>query len=197
MTFHVFSLLTIYAFVTGWSPGPNNILLLSTTGQFGLKGSMKLIAGIWSGFLTVMLLCALFSAGLGQLVPELVPYLKYAGAAYILYLAFSILRRKPVAVTKENEEEPSFLLGYFLQFVNVKVILYGLSALSSYVLPYENSIPDLIFFAFYLTLFGATGNLVWAVIGSIFRKWYNQYYRIFNVILSLLLLRCSIRLILF
>ena len=197
MNFHIFSSLTIYALVTGWSPGPNNILLLSTTGQFGLKRSIKLITGIWSGFLTVMLLCALFSAGLGQLMPGLVPYLKYAGALYILYLSFSVLRRKPVTETNSENKEPSFLSGYLLQFVNIKVILYGLSALSSYVLPYKSSIPALIFFAFCLTFFGATGNLVWAIIGSIFRKWYNEYYRIFNIILFLLLLRCSIRLFFF
>ena len=126
-----------------------------------------------------------------------VPYLKYAGALYILYLSFSVLRRKPVTETNSENKEPSFLSGYLLQFVNIKVILYGLSALSSYVLPYKSSIPALIFFAFYLTFFGATGNLVWAIIGSIFRKWYNEYYRIFNIILFLLLLRCSIRLFFF
>ena len=104
MNFHIFSSLTIYALVTGWSPGPNNILLLSTTGQFGLKRSIKLITGIWSGFLTVMLLCALFSAGLGQLMPGLVPYLKYAGALYILYLSFSVLRRKPVTETNSENK---------------------------------------------------------------------------------------------
>lgn len=54
MTLDVLSSLAIYALVTGWSPGPNNVLLLSTTGQFGLKRSMKLITGIWTGFLTIM-----------------------------------------------------------------------------------------------------------------------------------------------
>ena len=94
MTFDVLSSLAVYALVTGWSPGPNNVLLLSTTGQFGLKRSMKLITGIWTGFLTIMLLCAVFSVGLGKLLPGVVPYLKYIGAAYILYLAFTVLKRK-------------------------------------------------------------------------------------------------------
>ena len=92
MTFDVLSSLAVYALVTGWSPGPNNVLLLSTTGQFGLKRSMKLITGIWTGFLTIMLLCAVFSVGLGKLLPGVVPYLKYIGAAYILYLAFTVLK---------------------------------------------------------------------------------------------------------
>ena len=158
MTFDVLSSLAVYALVTGWSPGPNNVLLLSTTGQFGLKRSMKLITGIWTGFLTIMLLCAVFSVGLGKLLPGVVPYLKYIGEADILYLA--------------------------------------LTALSSYVLPYESGVPALIVFAFFLTFFGATGNLVWALIGSIFQKWYNKYYIAFNIIIALLLVRCSVKLIL-
>lgn len=196
MTFDVFSSLAVYALVTGWSPGPNNVLLLSTTGQFGLKRSMKLITGIWCGFLSIMLLCAVFSVGLGKLLPDVVPYLKYVGAAYILYLSFTVLKRKPVNAGNGEEKEPAFLSGYLLQFINVKVILYGISALSSYVLPYENSIPALLFFAVFLTFFGATGNLVWALIGSIFQKWYNQYYKVFNIIMAILLVRCSLKLIL-
>nr|WP_157766961.1 LysE family transporter [uncultured Blautia sp.] len=196
MTFDVLSSLAVYALVTGWSPGPNNVLLLSTTGRFGLKRSMKLITGIWTGFLTIMLLCAVFSVGLGRLLPGAVPYLKYIGAAYILYLAFTVLKRKPVRADDGTGKDPSFVSGFLLQFINVKVILYGISALSSYVLPYESSVPALIFFAFFLTFFGATGNLVWALIGSIFQKWYNKYYMAFNIIIALLLVRCSVKLIL-
>ena len=160
MTFDVLSSLAVYALVTGWSPGPNNVLLLSTTGQFGLKRSMKLITGIWTGFLIIMLLCAVFSVGLGKLLPGVVPYLKYIGAAYILYLAFTVLKRKPVQADDGTGKAPSFASGFLLQFINVKVILYGISALSSYVLPYESGVPALIFFAFFLTFFGATGSLL-------------------------------------
>lgn len=157
---------------------------------------MKLITGIWTGFLTIMLLCAVFSVGLGKLLPGVVPYLKYIGAAYILYLAFTVLKRKPVQADDGTGKAPSFASGFLLQFINVKVILYGISALSSYVLPYESGVPALIFFAFFLTFFGATGNLVWALIGSIFQKWYNKYYIAFNIIIALLLVRCSVKLIL-
>ena len=191
MTLDVLSSLAIYALVTGWSPGPNNVLLLSTTGQFGLKRSMKLITGIWTGFLTIMLLCAGFSVGLGRFLPGVVPYLKYIGAAYILYLAFTVLKRKPVQADVGTGKAPSFASGFLLQFINVKVILYGISALSSYVLSLRKrcSVSDLLC-PFSLTFFGATGNLVWAIIRKHISEWYNRYYRAFNIVIALLLVRC-------
>lgn len=196
MTWSIISSLTIYAMVSGWSPGPNNVLLLSTTGQFGFKKCLKLMSGIWTGFLTIMLLCAIFSAGINRLVPNIVPYFKYVGAAYILYLSFQILKRKPIAESCDGQKDPAFITGFLLQFINVKVILYGLSAISSYILPHENSIPALIFFAFFLTFFGATGNLIWATIGSLCQKFYSRYYKLFNIAMALLLVRCAAKLIL-
>lgn len=195
MTLSVFSALTIYAMATGWSPGPNNILLISMTGQFGFKKCLKFLSGICSGFLTIMLLCALFSVGINRYLPGAVPVLKYIGAAYIFYLAVRTFIRKPVSEASSDQKAPVFLQGFLLQFVNVKVILYGLSALSSYVLPYENSALVLVFFAFYLTFFGFTGNLIWALAGSLCKKYYNKYYRIFNTAVALLLIRCAYKLI--
>ena len=148
MTFSVFSSLTVYALATGWSPGPNNVLLMSMAGQFGFKKCLRFLAGICTGFLTVMLLCAIFSVGINRWLPGIVPLLKYVGAAYIFYLAIQTVRRKPVSETSKEQKVPTYTYGFLLQFINVKVILYGLSAISGYVLPYETSVPILILFAF-------------------------------------------------
>ena len=195
MTFSVFSSLTVYALATGWSPGPNNVLLMSMAGQFGFEKCLRFLAGICTGFLTVMLLCAIFSVGINRWLPGIVPLLKYVGAAYIFYLAIQTVRRKPGSETSKEQKVPTYTYGFLLQFINVKVILYGLSAISGYVLPYETSVPILILFAFYLTFFGNTGNLIWALAGSLCRKYYNKYYLVFNIVIALLLLRCAYKLI--
>lgn len=195
MSLSVFTSLTLYAISTGWSPGPNNVLLMSLSGKFGLKKCRRFLGGICAGFLTIMLLCAVFSVAINRFLPGVVPFLRYAGGIYILYLAFMTFRRKPVADPADNQKPPSFVYGFLLQFINVKVILYGLSALSSYVLPYENRTLFLILFAFYLTFFGSTGNLLWALAGSLCKRFYNRCYRIFNAAIALLLLRCAFKLL--
>ena len=95
--------LAVSACATTFSPGPNNILLLSSTSTHGFRKCMPLIFGIWTGLLTVMLICGFGCAFLGELVPQIVPVAKYVGAAYILYLAWKTLIRKTGDAAAESK----------------------------------------------------------------------------------------------
>ena len=53
--------------------------------------------------------------------------MKYIGAAYILWLAIHIVFSKPS--TENAEQSASFLKGFMLQFVNVKIYMFGVTAL--------------------------------------------------------------------
>ena len=87
--------MTLSAILTVWSPGPNNILLLSTASKYGVAGNLRFMTGIWSGSLTLMCLSGLFCSTLGAVIPGIQPVMKYLGAAYILYLAWQTLKRQP------------------------------------------------------------------------------------------------------
>ena len=56
MPLSVFIEMTLSAILTVWSPGPNNILLLSTASKYGISGNIRFMTGIWSGSLTLMCL---------------------------------------------------------------------------------------------------------------------------------------------
>ena len=90
----VFMELAVSACATTFTPGPNNILLLSSTSTFGFRKCRPLLLGIWAGLLTVMLICGFGCAALGELVPQIVPVAKYVGAVYVLYLAYKTFIRK-------------------------------------------------------------------------------------------------------
>ena len=194
MPLNVFIEMTISAAVTVWSPGPNNILLLSTASKYGIKKNLKLLLGIWSGSLTLMCLCGIFCSALGSIVPGIQPYMKYVGAAYILYLAWQTFKRKP---PKENEveKEPSYIMGLVLQVLNIKLSVYGLTMFSSFILPHVSSIPVLFFFAVYLMIIGAIGNLIWACAGNVLKRFYEEHYKLMNMIMALLLVWCALRII--
>lgn len=187
----MFFSLIVYACVTTFSPGPNNILLLSMAGQYGIKKCLKLMTGIWTGFFLVMLFCGLFSSALARLMPNLIPYVKYAGGIYILWLAWKTATRRPVEAGGGEQKEPSFLTGFFLQLVNVKIFLYGISAFTGFILPYTQGFAALVFYSFVLMSAGAAGNITWALIGNICQKFYTKYYRIFNLVMALLLIWCA------
>ena len=158
--------LAAYACATTFSPGPNNILLLSSTSKFGFRRCLPLIYGIWSGLLSIMLICGFGCAVLGELVPQIVPYAKYVGAAYILYLAYKTLVRK-VGDSSGGETKPlTYINGFLLQFLNVKIMSLGIAAYSGYILPYGFHVPSILAFAVIMAGCAATGNLIWATLGS-------------------------------
>ena len=192
MPLSVFIEMTLSAILTVWSPGPNNILLLSTASKYGISGNIRFMTGIWSGSLTLMCLSGLFCSTLGKIIPGIQPVMKYLGAAYVLYLAWQTWRRIPPS-DNVQDKKPTWLMGFFLQLINVKIIIYGLTMFSAYILPYEARVPILFCFAVYLMFLGALGNLIWAFAGNVLKRFYSSHYKLMNGIMALLLVWCSLR----
>lgn len=186
--------MTITACITVWSPGPNNIMLLSTASKYGIKKNLKFMLGIWTGSLTLMILCGIFCKALASIVPGIQPIMKYVGAVYLLYLAYLTFRRLPPG-EGETEKVPSYYMGIFLQLVNVKIIIYGLTMFSSFILPYVQQPALLLLFAVYLMILGAIGNLIWAFAGNMLKRFYDKHYKLMNLIMSLLLVWCALRVV--
>lgn len=126
MTPTLLSAFWTYTLITAMTPGPNNILALSSATSHGFRQSTRVLAGMSLGFLIVMLLCAGISFSLAVIDPAAVHLLSWAGAAYIVWLAWKIA----TSPTKEDglQAKPiSFWASFALQFVNVKIILYGVT----------------------------------------------------------------------
>ncbi len=194
MPFQFFCDMTLTACLTVWSPGPNNIMLLSTASKYGIRKNMKFMAGIWTGSLSLMILCGLLCKTLSSVVPGVAPVMKYVGAAYLLYLAYQTMRRLPPG-EKDSDKEPSYVSGIVLQLVNVKIIIYGLTMFSSFILPHVQAPVTLLGFAFYLMVLGAIGNLIWAFAGNALKQFYGKHYKVMNVVMGLLLVWCAARVI--
>lgn len=186
----------MYAITGGWSPGPNNILLMASAGQFGAKPLRPLILGIWSGLITVMLICGFGCSTLGILLPDIVPFAKYIGAMYILYLAWLTVRRKQPAEGAENasvgEKPLGYRDGFLLQFLNIKVLMLGIAAFSGFVLPLKNyTTITVLIFAISMAAGAGTGNLIWTFTGHTLMPLCRQHWTAFNAIMGLMLLWCA------
>lgn len=188
MIFSIVASYLPYTLVTAFTPGPNNIVALHAVNQNGWKKGKDILLGIAVGFLCVMLLCSLFCYELAKYVPSITTVLKYVGAAYIVYLAIHVAFSKPAS---EENKELSFLKGFLLEFVNVKIILYAITVFTGYVLPHETSLGEMIFHAVMLTLTGVAGNLTWAAAGGVFQKLLTKHYRIFNYAMGAILIWCA------
>ena len=178
----------IYSVINAFTPGPGNILALNTVTNYGYKKGRPLFWGIFAGYYVVQIICAVFVFGVSTFLPNMLGIMKYIGAAYILWLAFHIAFSKPSA--DDSEKSASFLKGFLLQFVNVKIYLFGITALTGYITDYSASLWILLLFELMIATIGTIATLTWVGMGVLIQRTYEKYYRAINIILALTLLEC-------
>ena len=178
----------IYSVINAFTPGPGNILALNTVTNYGYKKGRPLFWGIFAGYYVVQIICAVFVFGVSTFLPNMLGIVKYIGAAYILWLAFHIAFSKPSA--DDTEKSASFLKGFLLQFVNVKIYLFGITTLTGYITDYSASLWVLLLFELMIATIGTIATLTWVGMGVLIQRTYEKYYRAINIILALTLLEC-------
>lgn len=178
----------IYSVINAFTPGPGNILALNTVTNYGYKKGRPLFWGIFAGYYVVQIICAVFVFGVSAFLPNMLGMMKYIGAAYILWLAVHIALSKPA--TGDVEKSASFLKGFLLQFVNVKIYLFGITALTGYITDYSASLWILLLFEIVIATIGTIATLTWVGMGVLIQKAYEKYYRAINIILAFTLLEC-------
>lgn len=186
-----------YVFVTTFTPGPNNIMSMTNANRDGFKKTINFNFGVFAGFLVIMLASSYFNLLLFNLIPRIKIFMSIAGAAYMVYLAYKVYTSKPVDGESNNTQINSFFTGLVMQFVNVKVILYGITVFSSFITPYYNNAAILILFSVFLAFTGFVSTTCWALFGALFQKFLSRHTKVVNTIMSLLLLYSAIAIFLF
>lgn len=187
---YVFSNYLVFCFINAFTPGPGNLLALNTVTNYGIRKGRPLFLGIFTGYIAVQTICAFFVYAVGTVASGFLNILKYVGAAYILWLAVHIA----VSVPKEesDRQSASYVKGFLLQLVNVKVFLFGLTALTGFVVEYGKSLPFLLTFGSIVAGMGILATATWIGLGALIQKFYRKHYRILNIIMALTLLECIV-----
>jgi len=192
--FNLYAFLS-FIFITAYTPGPNNIMSMSHASKLGFRKSFPFNLGILAGFSIVMTLCTLFSTTLYALIPKIKPVMLVLGAGYMLYLAWKIWKSNS-DIHVQDTKSSSFLSGCLLQFVNPKIMVYGITAMSSYILPVFHDSVILSGFVLLLSLVGFSGTVCWAIFGAAFSKVFKEHRKLLNGIMALLLVYCALSLFL-
>lgn len=180
----------VFSLINAFTPGPGNILALNTVTNYGYKKGRPLFLGIFVGYYVIQILCAAFVFGLSSLLPGVLGVMKYIGAAYILFLAIHIAVSK--LPEEDSEASASFVKGFLLQFVNVKIYLFGITALTGYVTDYSTSFLVLCGFELIIATIGSIATMTWVGMGLLIQTWYRKYFRAINIVLALTLLECVV-----
>ncbi|GAB6518305.1 LysE family translocator [Bacillus thuringiensis] len=190
----IFSFL-LFVFISSFTPGPNNFLAMTYANQYGLKRSMKFCFGVAFGFFILTSLCSFFNVVLLNILPIIEFPLKILGVAYMLYLAIKILTSKSSTNPGEKDNKNLFTVGISLQFVNPKGILFGLTVVSTFIIPYYNSYSSFILFSLFLGIVGLMSTFSWSLFGSIFQKLLVKHNQLFNIIMAVLLVFSAVSIV--
>ena len=186
----LFIAFVVFAAVMFFTPGPNNIMLLSSGLTYGLRRSLPHIAGVAIGFAFMV---AAMGLGLGAVFvayPVLQAVLKYAGLAYLVWLAAAIALSGPVRPGQDNRRGPmTFRAAALFQWINIKGWVIAIGSLTAYAA--IASFPWNIAIQAALMLFmGTLSSLTWALFGSSLRPLLSSplMVRVFNIVMAVLLL---------
>lgn len=187
----LFGLLS-FSVINAFTPGPGNLLALNASVRFGWRRGRQLFLGIFAGYYVVQGICEAVTYGIGQYFSSAMVFLQYAGALYIIWLAVHIAVSVPDCT--DAEKRPSFWTGFLLQLVNVKIYMFGMTALTGYVVPFYTSFSVLLLFEMGIASLGVIATLFWAFAGLAMQRVYRKYYRAINILLALMLLQCAVSL---
>lgn len=184
----------LYCYIGAITPGPANLTSLAAALRYGRKPALRQWRGIFFGFFLVSMASVLITWLLGTMLNEYVGYLAWVGAAYILWMAWHILRSSGVEA-EDNPDQPTFRRGLLVQLTNVKIMVFCLTALASYVLPYTDSFWWLLGVGLFLPFTGPMANLVWLFAGASLQKLFSRHRRAVDIVLSLSLVACAVNLV--
>lgn len=179
----------IFALVATITPGPNNIMLMSSGSTYGYVKTLPLLVGIVSGFMAMFI-----SVGFGfSVVFKLYPYsltiIKYIGFTYLIYLSWKIATTDTQAIDSDKSRV-GFLSIFFFQWLNPKSWIVVTSSLGAYVKPqgsYAYQVMQIIFIFFIAALISSH---TWVGFGQFLKRWLNNAHRqkLFNRAMALLLI---------
>jgi len=185
----------VFVVITSFTPGPNNIMAMALANKHGLQKTTKFCLGVGLGFFVITLLCGFFNILLTKVMPFIELPLTLFGAGYMLYLAFKILTGKDHDGGNDERNKNLFFSGFLLQFVNPKGILFGITVVATFILPYYDSYSSYLLFSLFLGMVGVMSTFSWALSGSIFQKLLSRYRKPFNVAMALLLVYSAVSII--
>lgn len=181
------ALIGFVAVMTG-TPGPNNLMLVTSGANAGFRRSLPHIFGIAIGC-QVMLLCV--ALGLGPLLtrfPQAVLALRVGGALYLLYLAWQLVRTRQLDTSTQTAKPLTFIQAALFQWVNPKAWMMILTGIATFTRPGDFTVSVAIVAGTFLIV-GLPLISSWNLFGAVLKNWLQQGQRLrtFNRAMAVLL----------
>lgn len=185
-----------FALAASITPGPVNIVALSSGAQFGFRASLRHVAGATLGFVLLLVLMGLGLHEVLLLWPFLTRVVQLAGVAFLLFMAWKLAVDEGRLNTEGTARAPSMFYGAVMQWLNPKAWLACVAGMGAFA---ANGEASLIwkFAAVYLVICYLSVGC-WAYAGTFLRHYLGnpKGMRLFNRVMALLLAASAVYLLL-
>ena len=182
--------LAILLFTTTASitPGPNNIMIMASGVNFGVKRSIPHVLGICLGFPVMVIALGLGLGTIFEKFPILHDIIKILGVAYLLYLAWLIASSRPFEEAASPVMPLRFDQAVLFQWVNPKAWVMATGAISAYT-TVGDTLAQVLFIAFAFLITAGPSVMIWLMFGAGLKRYLDNtiHNRIFNIVMALLL----------
>ncbi|MCH2085737.1 MAG: LysE family translocator [Pseudoalteromonas sp.] len=188
MSFEILTALALFALVSSITPGPNNLMLMSSGANFGFKRTTPHLLGVTLGFMLMLVLVGLGIMQLFDLFPPSYLILKVFCIVYLLYLAFKIATSNAQQKASSESKPFTFIQAALFQWVNPKAWAMALSAVSLYA-PDKN-LTSVLIVSLVFGLINLPCVSSWTLLGEKLQHWLASPKRLkaFNYLMAILLI---------
>lgn len=175
----------LYCFIVTFTPGPTNIVILSTVNNLGAKKAMEYTYGATIAFGLLLVISAIVNSMLITIIPKILIVMQILGSLYMFYLAYQIYKEdtsKPTVI-----QTGTFMSGFLMQFINPKVVLFTVTVIPSFIMPYHTGVPAVTLSMIVITVIGFLAFITWVLFGTIFKEFLQNHRKIVNVMMALFL----------
>ncbi|PDV90300.1 lysine transporter LysE [Rhizobium sp. H4] len=188
MPLDTFFALVLFAFTTSITPGPNNMMLFASGVNFGFCRTIPHMAGIGAGFFSLLIGVGLGLGALLHTMPLVYTVLKFAGGAYLVWIAWKIASSRSLSEGRSSAAPMSFFSAAAFQWVNPKAWVMAVTAMATYTNP-ELYLASVLIVGLAFAVVNVPSVSTWAGFGSALREWLSNPVRLkwFNITMAVLL----------
>lgn len=183
--------MSLFALAASLSPGPVNLVGVSSGARFGVRVGCYFVTGATLGFIALFLLIGFGLQQIVGLIPQLMEYIKWAGVAFLLYVSLQLIRDSGELSDRGKTTAPTPWLGAVMQWLNPKAWLASIAGIAAYTQQAE-AIAVWVFAGIYLVICWLS-LMAWVLLGAWMSDWLSspRRIRVLNRMLALgLVLSC-------
>lgn len=188
----LYIVILVFAVSTTITPGPNNIMIMSSGLNFGLKRSLPHLMGICLGFPLMVAGVGLGFGAIFERFPVIHEVIKVLGVLYLIYLAYLVATSAPKSLDNNTSETKplSFIQAALFQWINPKAWVMATGAVAAYTTQDASIMLQVMFISLAFLIAGVPCVGMWLVCGTWLKRFLKEvkYQRLFNLTMALLLI---------